>query len=85
MALPKYEPVAYLIAVTSLEDDDEEAAEAGQPGDEAEMCEVVAVHAGSRFQEGQVVFVEPAAFHCATRLEDAYFIREECVLAVATE
>lgn len=83
--IPPYEPVSCLLAVRSLEDEAEERAEAGQPGSEAEMCEVVAVHDGCRFQVGQIVFVEPSAYHFATTLDGALFIREECVLAVATE
>jgi hypothetical protein len=83
--VPKYEPIAGLIAVESLEDEAEEAAEAGQPGDEAEMCEVVAVHDGARFSVGQIVLVEPTAYHYATKFENALFVREECVLAVVTK
>jgi len=88
MDIPKYEPVAYLLAVKSLEDESEERGETG-PRDEAEMCEIIAVSPDcrryNRFAVGQIVFVEPCAYHCATRLDDALFVREECVLAVATE
>lgn len=87
MASPSPKPVSPLVAVRSLEDDEEEEQEdaEGGYGDEGEMCEVVAVHAGCPFKPGQVVWVRPEAFHHAVRIDDALYVDSVSIIAVAEE
>lgn len=86
MAKPDFEPVAPLVALKSLEDEDEESAEqTTYPPDsgEVEMCEVVAVYENSRFKVGQIVWVRAPAYHCAPRMEDGtLFVDEYSIVAV---
>lgn len=87
MAKPDFEPVAPLVAVKSLEDEDEETEEREtqypMESDEVEMCEVVAAYENSRFAVGQIVWVRAPAYHCAPRMEDGtLFVDEYSVVAV---
>jgi hypothetical protein len=84
MAAPKFSPAYPWCVVVSLEDEAEENAEAG-PGDELELCQLVAVCHECSMKPGQTVLVQPAAYHYADRYEDALFVPMESIRTVVNE
>lgn len=82
------EPLPGLVAVRSLEDEDEERGEGAYDSDShfAEMAEVCGVSKTSVLRVGEVVFIRPAAFHLATHIDaETLIVSEGDVVAKAMQ